>query len=59
MTFIAKMPPAEDAAACEALLRYCELDTLAMVKVWEKWTQFSSCPRRDAGANFFQLFSNF
>ena len=59
MTSIAKMPPAEAAAACEALLRYCELDTLAMVKVWEKWTQFSSCPRGDAGANFFQLFSNF
>ena len=59
MTSIAKMPPAEAAAACEALLRYCELDTLAMVKVWEKWTQFSSCPRRDAGANYFQLFSNF
>lgn len=31
----------------------------AMVKVWEKWTQFGSCPRRDAGASFFQLFSNF
>lgn len=37
MTSIAKMPPAEAAAACEALFRYCELDTLAMVKVWEKW----------------------
>ena len=36
MTFIAKMPLAEAAAAREALLRYCELDTLAMVKVWEK-----------------------
>lgn len=33
---IAKMSPAEAAAAREALLRYCELDTLAMVKVWEK-----------------------
>ena len=33
---IAKMAPAEAAAAREALLRYCELDTLAMVKVWEK-----------------------
>lgn len=32
---IAKMAPAEAAAAREALLRYCELDTLAMVKVWE------------------------
>lgn len=33
---IAKMPEAEAAAAREALLRYCELDTLAMVRVWEK-----------------------
>lgn len=33
---IAKMPPADAAKAREALLRYCELDTLAMVKVWEK-----------------------
>ena len=33
---IAKMAPADAAAAREALLRYCELDTLAMVKVWEK-----------------------
>ncbi len=33
---IAKMSPADAAAAREALLRYCELDTLAMVKVWEK-----------------------
>lgn len=31
------IPGAIDAAAArEALLRYCELDTLAMVKVWEK-----------------------
>ena len=59
MTFIAKMPPADATVAREALLRYCELDTLAMVKVWEKWTQFSSCPRGDAGANFFSTFSNF
>ena len=33
---IAKMSPADAAAAREALLRYCELDTLAMVKVWGK-----------------------
>ncbi len=33
---IKDMPPAEAAASCEALLRYCELDTWAMVKVWEK-----------------------
>ena len=33
---IKKMPPAEAAATREALLRYCELDTWAMVKVWER-----------------------
>lgn len=33
---IAKMPAKEAKAAREALLRYCELDTLAMVKVWDK-----------------------
>jgi hypothetical protein len=33
---IQHMPPAEAKAAREALLRYCELDTWAMVKVWEK-----------------------
>ena len=30
------MEPEEAAATREALLRYCELDTYAMVKVWEK-----------------------
>ena len=30
------MSPDEAAASREALLRYCELDTWAMVKVWEK-----------------------
>lgn len=30
------MEPEEAAASREALLRYCELDTWAMVKVWEK-----------------------
>ena len=30
------MPPNEAKAAREALLRYCELDTWAMVKVWER-----------------------
>jgi hypothetical protein len=30
------MASEEAAASCEALLRYCELDTWAMVKVWEK-----------------------
>ena len=33
------MDPEEAAASREALLRYCELDTWAMVKVWEKLTQ--------------------
>lgn len=33
---IEHMPPEEAAASREALLRYCELDTWAMVKVWEK-----------------------
>ena len=33
---IKDMPPAEAEAAREALLRYCELDTWAMVKVWER-----------------------
>lgn len=33
---IKDMEPAEAAASREALLRYCELDTKAMVKVWEK-----------------------
>ena len=39
---IAKMAPAEAAAAREALLRYCELDTLAMVKVWERLNEESN-----------------
>ena len=30
------MEPAEAKASREALLRYCELDTWAMVKVWKK-----------------------
>lgn len=33
---IKDMSPTEAAAARESLLRYCELDTWAMVKVWEK-----------------------
>ena len=33
---IQQMPPEEAATSREALLRYCELDTWAMVKVWEK-----------------------
>ena len=33
---IKDMPPAEAAAARKSLLEYCQLDTWAMVKVWEK-----------------------
>ena len=33
---IKDMPPAEATEARRSLLRYCELDTWAMVKVWEK-----------------------
>ena len=33
---IQQMPPEEAAVSREALLRYCELDTWAMVKIWEK-----------------------
>ena len=33
---IQQMPPEEAAACREALLRYCELDTWAMVKIWQK-----------------------
>ena len=33
---IAKMSPAEAEAARQSLLKYCCLDTLAMVRVWEK-----------------------
>ena len=33
---IAKMSSAEADAARQSLLKYCCLDTLAMVKVWEK-----------------------
>lgn len=33
---IAKMSPADAAAARQALLDYCKLDTLAMVRIWQK-----------------------
>ena len=36
---IKDMPPAEAQSAREALLNYCNLDTWAMVKVWEKLTE--------------------
>jgi len=38
---IKDMSPAEQVSAREALLRYCELDTLAMVKVWERLREVS------------------
>ena len=38
---IAKMSPVEADAARKALLEYCKLDTLAMVKVWEKLKEVS------------------
>ena len=36
---IAEMPPADADAARKSLLKYCKLDTLAMVKVWERLKQ--------------------
>lgn len=33
---MASMSPEEEAVTREQLLRYCELDTLAMVKIWQK-----------------------
>lgn len=38
---IKDMPPEEQAAARKNLLAYCKLDTLAMVKVWEKLVHMS------------------
>ena len=38
---IASMSQADATAAREALLRYCELDTLAMVRVWEQLIEFA------------------
>ena len=40
---LTEMPAAEAAATREQLLRYCELDTLAMVKIWEKLVEAASC----------------
>lgn len=36
---IKDMPPEEQAAARKNLLAYCKLDTLAMVKVWQKFVE--------------------
>ena len=38
---IAKMPADEQERARQSLLKYCELDTYAMVKVWEKLVEES------------------
>ena len=38
---IAKMPPEEAAKARENLLKYCALDTFAMVKLWQKLVEVS------------------
>ena len=35
------MPPEEQKIARHNLLKYCELDTYAMVKVWEKLNEVS------------------
>jgi len=44
MTAYARMqfsdvPNVERQATCKALLRYCELDTLAMVMIYEGWRE--------------------
>ena len=38
---LASMPPEERAIVREQLLRYCELDTLAMVKIWQRLQEVS------------------
>jgi hypothetical protein len=37
--------PAARAAWRELLLRYCRLDTLAMVLIWEHWAAAAAAPR--------------
>lgn len=39
---IKDMPPEEQVLTRHNLLKYCELDTFAMVKVWEKLKEVSS-----------------
>ena len=41
---LAEMPPEEAARTREQLLRYCELDTLAMVRIWEKLVDVAAQP---------------
>jgi hypothetical protein len=38
---IKNMAPIEQQAARHSLLKYCELDTYAMVKVWQKLREVS------------------
>ena len=38
---IAKMTPGEAAAARDSLLQYCHLDTLAMVRIWQKLHEYA------------------
>lgn len=33
---LAELPASEQMVVREQLLRYCELDTLAMVRIWER-----------------------
>ena len=37
-----EMTVAERELVTQALLKYCELDTLAMVMIWEYWQQITS-----------------
>ncbi len=39
------IPEDERKAVCQALLRYCELDTLAMVMIWEAWSDIVASGR--------------
>lgn len=39
---IQDMPPEEAEAARRNLLKYCELDTLALVKLWQKLNEDST-----------------
>lgn len=38
---IAKMSPADAKAARDSLLKYCHLDTLAMVRIWQKLHEYA------------------
>jgi hypothetical protein len=38
------MTPEENELVAQGLLKYCELDTLAMVMIWEYWNQLQKYP---------------